>query len=158
MFSLLPQLSSELQHRVTCCSGFLHTAVSSYIRLLQVYLNGLHLKAASNLSNSQVTNNSDGNSFYTTTIFLTLYLNCQVESFQILSLAKRFLLRVISQTPPTSLSSQQLKQVTYTTTHTTYVWKVTGPTSILFLSSGMSSWSLSVKTWTQMWQQLSQCT
>lgn len=124
MFSLLLQLSSELQHRVNCCPGFLHTAVISYIRLLQIYLDGLELKAASNLSNNQVSNNSEGNSFYTTNMFLTLNLNCQVESFQILSLAKGYLLRVISQTPLKSLSSQQLIQVTYTTTHTIYVWKV----------------------------------
>lgn len=55
MFSLLLQLSCELQHRAARCPGFLHTAVHSYIRLLHIFLDGLELKAASELSNNQVT-------------------------------------------------------------------------------------------------------
>ncbi|XP_029698010.1 Fanconi anemia group A protein homolog [Takifugu rubripes] len=86
-YSLLLQLSPELLRRAVSCPGFLPTAVLSYIRLLQIYLDGLELGAAGQLSNNQV------------------------ESVHILSGAKRFLLRVISQTPPTSLSSRQLTQL-----------------------------------------------
>uniref|UniRef100_H3CTV7 FA complementation group A n=1 Tax=Tetraodon nigroviridis TaxID=99883 RepID=H3CTV7_TETNG len=81
-YSLLLQLSGELQRRAARCPGFLHTAVLSYIRLLQIYLDGLELQAASQLS-----------------------------EHQILGPAKRFLLRAISQTPPTSLSNRQLTQL-----------------------------------------------
>lgn len=69
MFSLLLQLSSELQLRAARCPGFLHTAVLSYMQLLQVYLDGLELelKAASQLSNNQVTQISG--SLYTVNFF-----------------------------------------------------------------------------------------
>lgn len=113
MFSLLLQLSSELQLRAARCPGFLHTAVLSYMQLLQVYLDGLELRASSQLSNNQVTQISG--SFYNRQIFFSdtmCELHRQVESFRILGPAKQFLLRVISQTPTTSLSSRQLTQVT----------------------------------------------
>lgn len=80
--SLMLQLSSELQHRVVCCPGFLHTATLSYIRLLQIYLDGLELKAASQLSKNQVTENSDGSSFCTRGIWLTRCLNCRLSLFR----------------------------------------------------------------------------
>lgn len=60
VLSLMLQMSSELQHRAVCCPGFLHTAILSYVRLLQIFLDGLELKAASQLSKNQVTENSDG--------------------------------------------------------------------------------------------------
>lgn len=116
---MLLQVSPELQQRAARCPGFLHTAVLSYIRLLQIYLDGLELKAASELSTNQVTEVSGGSSFYTRGILKKNFFpdtisgtRRQVESFQILSPAKRFLLRVISQTPPAALSSRQLTQVT----------------------------------------------
>lgn len=118
MFSLLLQLSPELQLRAARCPGFLHTAVLSYMQLLQVYLDGLELKAASQLSNNQVTQISG--SFYTVIFFFFFSdticeTHRQVESFQILGPAKQLLLRVISQIPTTSLSSRQLTQVTLET-------------------------------------------
>lgn len=119
MFSLLLELSCELQRRAARCPGFLHAAVLSYVRLLQIYLDGLEIKAASELSSNQVTEipGGGGGSFYTCKVsffFADVISGTrrQVESFQILSPAKRFLLRVISQTPPASLSSRQLTQVT----------------------------------------------
>ncbi|CAF98927.1 unnamed protein product, partial [Tetraodon nigroviridis] len=51
---LYAQLSGELQRRAARCPGFLHTAVLSYIRLLQIYLDGLELQAASQLSEHQL--------------------------------------------------------------------------------------------------------
>lgn len=65
MFSLLLEVSCELQRRAARCPGFLHTAVLSYIGLLQIYLDGLEIKAASDLSGNQVTEISGGGSSYT---------------------------------------------------------------------------------------------
>lgn len=79
VFSLLLQLSSELQLRAARCPGFLHTAVLSYMQLLQVYLDGLELKAAGQLSNNQVTQISGA--FYNRRFFffLTQCLKCIVR-------------------------------------------------------------------------------
>lgn len=81
-FSLLLQVSAELQRRAVSCPGFLHTAVLSYIRLLQIYLDGLELGAAGRLSNNQVTGNSSAGSFDTRDFFLLRrYLNCRWSLF-----------------------------------------------------------------------------
>lgn len=69
MFSLLLQVSPELQRRAVSCPGFLPTAVLSYIRLHQVYLDGLELGAAGHLSNHQVTEHPDGGSCHTRGFF-----------------------------------------------------------------------------------------
>ncbi|XP_078114148.1 Fanconi anemia group A protein [Sander vitreus] len=81
-YSLLLQQSAELLQRAVCCPGFLQTAVLCYISLLQLSLEGHTLTPAN-----------------------------QMEPFQILSYAKQFLLRAISWTPPTALSSSQLRQL-----------------------------------------------
>lgn len=80
-FSLLLQVSPELQRRVVSCPGFLHTAVLSYIGLLQTYLDGLELGAAGQLSNNQVTGHSNGGSFDTRDFLLRRYLNCRWSLF-----------------------------------------------------------------------------
>lgn len=79
---MLLQVSPELQQRAARCPGFLHTAVLSYIKLLQIYLDGLELKAASELSTNQVTEVSGGSSFCTRGSFCTLtrYLERVVRS------------------------------------------------------------------------------
>lgn len=79
MFSLLLRVSPELQRRAVSCPGFLHTAVLSYIRLLQIYLDGLELGAAGQLSSNQVTEHSS--SFYTRHFLLRRYLNCRWSLF-----------------------------------------------------------------------------
>ncbi|XP_062245044.1 Fanconi anemia group A protein isoform X2 [Platichthys flesus] len=81
-YSLLLQQSAELLHRVLCCPGFLQAAVLLYVRLLQLVLDG-HAPAAEHPEQ-------------------------QVDPSQILSRAKRFLLRAISQT---SLSSAQRRRL-----------------------------------------------
>lgn len=156
-FSLLLQLSPELQRRAVSCPGFLPTAVLSYIRLLQIYLDGLELGAAGQLSNNQVTDrwrrliSHPG-------LFAEAIFELQVESVHILSGAKRFLLRVISQTPPTSLSSRQLTQVTYK--HAVYIRPVKKCRSLcpFSLSACRFSWCLNAKRRTRTWLQLSRCT
>lgn len=82
-FSLLIQQSSELQQRAVTSPGFLWTAVLCYVRLLQLFVEG----QTSDLPDSQA------------------------ELSEILSLAKKFLLRAISLASPTALSSSQLKQL-----------------------------------------------
>ncbi|XP_059191150.1 Fanconi anemia group A protein isoform X2 [Centropristis striata] len=86
-YSLLLQQSSELLQRAVCCPGFLHTAVHCYIQLLQLFLEGHTLPPAAEPSDNQM------------------------EPFQILSHTKQFLLRTISRTSPTALSSSQLRQL-----------------------------------------------
>uniref|UniRef100_UPI0037E8740A Fanconi anemia group A protein-like n=1 Tax=Semicossyphus pulcher TaxID=241346 RepID=UPI0037E8740A len=86
-YSLLLQQSAELQQRAVCCPGFLHTAVLCYISLLQLFLEG----------NTLTTNTEPSDH--------------QVEPSQILRQAKQFVLRVISQTSGTGLSSSQLRQL-----------------------------------------------
>ncbi|KAF7659222.1 hypothetical protein LDENG_00001280 [Lucifuga dentata] len=86
-YSLLLQQHAELLQRVMCCPGFIHTAVLCYIHLLQLFLEG-HTPPP-----------------------ITEPLSSQMETVQILSRAKQFLLRAISQTPPTALSSAQLRQL-----------------------------------------------
>uniref|UniRef100_A0A3Q3IM50 Fanconi anaemia group A protein N-terminal domain-containing protein n=1 Tax=Monopterus albus TaxID=43700 RepID=A0A3Q3IM50_MONAL len=86
-YNLLLQQSAELLHRAVCCPGFLHTAVLCYISLLQLFLDG-HTPALTADSSEQ-----------------------QVEPSQILSATKQFLLRVISQSSPTALSSSQLREL-----------------------------------------------
>ncbi|KAL7401651.1 hypothetical protein ABVT39_002672 [Epinephelus coioides] len=96
-YSLLLQQSAKLLQRAVRCPGFLHTAVLCYINLLQLFLDGHTLKPATDPSDNQVTEPQAG---------------ClQMEPFQIVSHAKQFLLRVISQTSPTTLSSGQLRQL-----------------------------------------------
>ncbi|KAK5868019.1 hypothetical protein PBY51_012466 [Eleginops maclovinus] len=80
-FSLLLQQSAELLHRAVCCPLFLHTTVLCYIRLLQLFLEGHTLPPADH------------------------------QPFQMVSHSKQFLLRTIAQTPPTALSSSQLRQL-----------------------------------------------
>ncbi|KAM7414081.1 hypothetical protein PAMA_019076 [Pampus argenteus] len=86
-YSLLLQQSAELLHRAVRCPGFLHTAVLCYINLIQLFLEG-HTPPP-----------------------LTEPPDNQVEASQILSHTKQFLLKTISQTPPTALSSSQLRQL-----------------------------------------------
>nr|XP_046249117.1 Fanconi anemia group A protein isoform X2 [Scatophagus argus] len=86
-YSLLLQLSADLQQRAVCCPGFLHTAVLCYISLLQLFLDGHTLRPTSERTDSQM------------------------EPFQILSDAKQFLLREISQSSPAALSPGQLRQL-----------------------------------------------
>eukprot|EP00064_Thunnus_orientalis_P019000 superscaffoldBa00004575_g19109 len=88
--SMLLQQSAELLHRAVRCPGFLHTAVLCYINLLQLFLEGN--------TPPPITEPPDN----------------QVETSQILNHAKQFLLKAISQASPTTLSSSQLRQVTYT--------------------------------------------
>ncbi|XP_026166974.1 Fanconi anemia group A protein isoform X2 [Mastacembelus armatus] len=83
-YSLLLQQSAELLQRAVQCPGFLHTAILCYINLLQLFLEG-HTP--------------------------TLTSQQQVEPSQILSDTKQLVLRVISQAPPTALSSRQLSQL-----------------------------------------------
>ncbi|XP_077371654.1 Fanconi anemia group A protein isoform X2 [Festucalex cinctus] len=73
-YSLLLEQRTELQQKAMHCPGFLNTAVSCYIRLRQLYLDG---------------------SSMTETL---------MDSCLTLSLAKSFLLRAISQTPPSTFS------------------------------------------------------
>ncbi|XP_041651372.1 Fanconi anemia group A protein isoform X2 [Cheilinus undulatus] len=84
-YRLLLQQSAEMCQRAVSCPGFLHTAVLCYINLLTLFLEGHRLAPTSP--------------------------DHQMESFQILREAKQFLLRVISQTSPTALSSSQLRQL-----------------------------------------------
>lgn len=112
-FSLLLQQSSDLQHRAVRCPGFLHTAVLCYTRLLQIYLDGHELTAASELSHNQVTEPQITAHFKAATLFwhvITHEPYCQ--TLQILGHAKQFLLGTISQMFPAALSSIQLTQVT----------------------------------------------
>ncbi|KAM9351947.1 Fanconi anemia group A protein [Symphorus nematophorus] len=97
-YSLLLQQSAELQQKAVCCPGFLHTAVLCYIRLLQLFLEGHTRSPTTEPSDNQVTEPQ-------------MTVNIRLEPFQILSHAKQFLLRGISQTPPTALSSSQLRQL-----------------------------------------------
>ncbi|XP_054652028.1 Fanconi anemia group A protein-like [Dunckerocampus dactyliophorus] len=80
-YSVLLQQSAELQRRAVRCPGFLSTAVSCYVGLLRLFL--------------------DGNT-------ISRHLGSQTESCQILSRAKRFLLRAI---PQSSTSSRLLTQL-----------------------------------------------
>ncbi|XP_061532496.1 Fanconi anemia group A protein isoform X3 [Phycodurus eques] len=84
-YSLLLQQSTEVQQRAVRCPGFLNTAVSCYISLLQL-LDG------------------PGPS-------ITGPLGSQMESWQILSQSKTFLLRAISQTSTSTLFSGHIAQV-----------------------------------------------
>ncbi|XP_051916764.1 Fanconi anemia group A protein isoform X2 [Hippocampus zosterae] len=83
-YSLLLQQSPELQQRAARCLGFLSTAVSCYISLLQLFL--------------------DGSSVIAT-------LGSQMQSGQILSRTKIFLLRAISQMPTSTLFSRHIMQL-----------------------------------------------
>ncbi|XP_071767373.2 Fanconi anemia group A protein [Centroberyx gerrardi] len=91
-YSLLLQQSAELLDRAVRCPGFLHTAVLCYINLLQLFLDGDTPKPSSEPHANQVT-------------------EPRAEPSQILSRAQQFLLRTISQTSPTALSSSQLRQL-----------------------------------------------
>ncbi|XP_050929308.1 LOW QUALITY PROTEIN: Fanconi anemia group A protein [Lates calcarifer] len=86
-YSLLLQQSPDLLQRAVRCPGFLHTAVLCYISLLQLFLEGHTPTSTAEPSEKQL------------------------EPSQILSDAKQFLLRVISQTSPTALSSSQRRQL-----------------------------------------------
>ncbi|KAI9522012.1 hypothetical protein NQZ68_040474 [Dissostichus eleginoides] len=80
-YSLLLQQSAELLHRAVCGPHFLHTAVLCYIHLLQLFLEGHTLPPADH------------------------------QPFQIVSHSKQLLLRAIAQTPPTALSTSQLREL-----------------------------------------------
>nr|XP_033942702.1 Fanconi anemia group A protein-like isoform X2 [Pseudochaenichthys georgianus] len=80
-YSLLLQQSAELLHRAVCGPHFLHTAVLCYIHLLQLFLEGHTLPPADH------------------------------QPFQIVSHSKQLLLRAIAQTPPTALSTSQLREI-----------------------------------------------
>ncbi|XP_074533499.1 Fanconi anemia group A protein [Halichoeres trimaculatus] len=84
-YSLLLQQRAELCQKAVSCPGFIHTAVLCYISLLQLSLEG----------HTPTTAPSDH----------------QMEPFQILSQAKQFLLRAVSQTSLTALSSSRLRQL-----------------------------------------------
>ncbi|GLD67118.1 Fanconi anemia group A protein [Lates japonicus] len=86
-YSLLLQQSPDLLQRAVRCPGFLHTAVLCYISLLQLFLEGHTPTPTAEPSEKQL------------------------EPSQILSDTKQFLLRVISQTSPTALSSSQRRQL-----------------------------------------------
>ncbi|XP_034541105.1 Fanconi anemia group A protein-like isoform X2 [Notolabrus celidotus] len=86
-FSLLLQQSAGLCQKAVSCPGFLHAAVLCYVRLLQLALEGRTPTRAAEPSDHQA------------------------EPFQILRQAKQFLLRAISQTSPTALTSSQLRQL-----------------------------------------------
>ncbi|KAM4618892.1 Fanconi anemia group A protein [Polymixia lowei] len=89
-YSLLLQQSPELLERAARCPGFLHTAVLCYISLLQLFLDGRTPHPITEHDASQVT---------------------EMEPSQVLSRAQQFLLRTISQSSPTVLSSSQLSQL-----------------------------------------------
>ncbi|XP_072241463.1 Fanconi anemia group A protein [Leuresthes tenuis] len=85
--SLLPQQSAELLQRAAGCPGFLHTAVSCYISVLQLFLEGQTPAPATELPEKQL------------------------EPSQILSRTKQFLLNLISQMSPSALTSSQFRQL-----------------------------------------------
>ncbi|KAM9375887.1 LOW QUALITY PROTEIN: Fanconi anemia group A protein [Pholidichthys leucotaenia] len=87
--SLLLLQSSELLQRAVRCPGFLHTAVVSYTSVLQLFLDGRTPTAASETSDKRP----------------------KAEPSHILSRTKHLLLRAMSQSPPTALSSGQLRQL-----------------------------------------------
>nr|XP_061813078.1 Fanconi anemia group A protein-like [Nerophis lumbriciformis] len=80
-YNLLLEQSSELQQRAVRCQGFLNTAVSCYISLLKLFLDGPSITES------------------------------QIESWQILSRSKTFLLKAISQTSPSTLFSGTITQL-----------------------------------------------
>ncbi|KAF3689254.1 Fanconi anemia group A protein [Channa argus] len=86
-YNLLLQQSADLLQKAMCCPGFLHTAILCYIKLLQLFLEGETPTTTTESSKEQV------------------------EPFRILSHSKQFVLRAISQTSPTALSSGQLRQL-----------------------------------------------
>ncbi|CAL8357683.1 unnamed protein product [Lota lota] len=86
-YSLLLEQSPELLKRAVMCPGFLHTAVLCYAGLFQLFLDG-----------------------HTPDLIAEPHVN-QMEPSQILGQARQFLLRTISQTPPTALSSTQHSQL-----------------------------------------------
>ncbi|XP_067356273.1 Fanconi anemia group A protein isoform X4 [Channa argus] len=88
-YNLLLQQSADLLQKAMCCPGFLHTAILCYIKLLQLFLEGETPTTTTESSKEQV----------------------MVEPFRILSHSKQFVLRAISQTSPTALSSGQLRQL-----------------------------------------------
>ncbi|XP_034445145.1 Fanconi anemia group A protein isoform X2 [Hippoglossus hippoglossus] len=86
-YSLLLQQSAELLQRALRCPGFLQAAVLCYTSLLQLVLDG-HAPASAAEPPEK-----------------------QLDPSQILSQAKMFLLRVISQTSAAALSSAQLRRL-----------------------------------------------
>ncbi|XP_075996356.1 Fanconi anemia group A protein [Genypterus blacodes] len=86
-YSLLLQLHADLLHRALCCPGFVHTAVLCYINLFNLFLDGQTPPPANEPHSSQM------------------------ETSQILSRAKQFLLRAVSQMSMTAVSSGQLRQL-----------------------------------------------
>ncbi|XP_029377827.1 Fanconi anemia group A protein isoform X2 [Echeneis naucrates] len=86
-YSLLLQQSAELLSRAARCPGFLPTAITAYIHLLQLFLEG------------------------DTTPAIEFPDEHQQQPSQILRCAKQFLLRWISQISPAALSSCHLRQL-----------------------------------------------
>ncbi|XP_037538601.1 Fanconi anemia group A protein [Nematolebias whitei] len=85
--SLLPEQRAELLQRAVCCPGFLHTTISCYIAVLQLFLDGDTPTPTAGLSKKQL------------------------EPSQILNHTKQFILNLISKSSPTDLSSGQLRQL-----------------------------------------------
>ncbi|XP_037834269.1 Fanconi anemia group A protein isoform X3 [Kryptolebias marmoratus] len=85
--SLLLQQRAELLQRAVCCPGFLHTAVTCYVSVLQLFLEGDAPPPTTERSEKQP------------------------EPSHILSHMKRLLLNLISKASPTALSSHQLRQL-----------------------------------------------
>ncbi|XP_039892230.1 Fanconi anemia group A protein isoform X2 [Simochromis diagramma] len=87
--SLLLLQSAELLQRAVRCPGFLHTAIVCYLSMLQLFLEGDTQSPDTESSKKQLV----------------------AEPSHILGRTKQFLLRAISQTPLTLLSSGQLRQL-----------------------------------------------
>ncbi|CAL8374411.1 unnamed protein product [Arctogadus glacialis] len=86
-YSVLLEQSPELLKRAVLCPGFLHTAALCYAYLFKLFLDG-----------------------HTPNLLAEPHIN-QMEPSQILDQARQFLLRTISQTRPTALSSSQYSQL-----------------------------------------------
>lgn len=86
-YSLVLQLSPEVQERTGRSPGFLHSAVVCYASLFSLYLDGTTPQPIKDLSNNEL------------------------DLSQILGAAQQFLLKNLSLSSPTSLSSNQLTQL-----------------------------------------------
>ncbi|CAG5958374.1 unnamed protein product [Menidia menidia] len=111
--SLLLQQSADLLQRTAGCPGFLHAAVACYTSMLQLFLEGRtpsaglpekQVDVSSALNPHLKTNEDKPNAHPELPV-------CQLEPAHILGLTKRFLLSLISQTSPATLTSAQLRQL-----------------------------------------------
>ncbi|XP_028304960.1 Fanconi anemia group A protein isoform X2 [Gouania willdenowi] len=112
--SLLSEQCVQLQQqRALRCAGFLHTAVSCYIDALQLFLDG-QTPLTSARSEKQVNMLCIGREFLSVadeTLNHTQKLCHQTEPSHMLGRTKEFILRVISQSSSTALSSSQFRQL-----------------------------------------------